>query len=60
MKSVKHYSSELDVSPRRVRKLCEQERVVGAVKVGKTWILPDEIKVLKAQHEGPRSSIPMV
>ena len=28
------------VSPRRVAVLCEQGRIEGAVKAGKTWLLP--------------------
>lgn len=28
------------ISPRRIALLCEQERIAGAVKKGKTWLIP--------------------
>lgn len=34
-------ASELwKISPRRIAILCEQERIAGAIKAGKTWLLP--------------------
>lgn len=35
----------LGVSERRVRALCEQNRIAGAKKVGGTWVLPSNPKV---------------
>lgn len=38
-------ASELwGISARRVAILCEQGRVEGAVKAGKTWLLPPDAK----------------
>lgn len=31
-----------EISPRRVAILCEQGRIEGAVKAGKTWLLPPD------------------
>lgn len=28
------------ISPRRIATLCEQQRIVGVVKKGKTWLIP--------------------
>ena len=28
------------ISPRRVAKLCAENRIDGVVKIGKTWIIP--------------------
>ena len=33
-------SKQWNISARRVAKLCEQERVIGAIKKGKTWLIP--------------------
>ncbi|MEG1985267.1 MAG: DNA-binding protein [Oscillospiraceae bacterium] len=36
-------ASELwGISPRRIALLCEQGRITGAVKAGKTWLLPPD------------------
>ncbi|MEG0897325.1 MAG: helix-turn-helix domain-containing protein [Ruthenibacterium sp.] len=36
-------ASELwGISPRRIAILCEQGRITGAVKAGKTWLLPPD------------------
>ena len=32
------------ISPRRVALLCAQERIPGAVRMGKTWLLPPDAK----------------
>ncbi|MEG1011792.1 MAG: helix-turn-helix domain-containing protein [Ruthenibacterium sp.] len=38
-------ASELwGISPRRIALLCEQGRITGAVKAGKTWLLPPDAK----------------
>ena len=38
------------ISPRRISLLCSQDRVDGAVKKGKTWLIPAEAK----KPEDPR------
>lgn len=40
------------VSPRRISLLCSQGRVEGAVKKGKTWLIPSGAK----KPEDPRKS----
>ena len=38
-------SQKLGISVRRIALLCEQERITGAIKKGKTWLIPaDAIK----------------
>ncbi|MEG1640359.1 MAG: DNA-binding protein [Ruthenibacterium sp.] len=38
-------ASELwGISPRRIAILCEHGRIAGAVKAGKTWLLPPDAK----------------
>lgn len=38
-------SQKWGISARRIALLCEQERITGAVKKGKTWLIPaDAIK----------------
>lgn len=59
MQSAKAVADKLGVSGRRVCQLCSQGRVVGAVKVGKTWILPDDILVVAASRSGGRPKIKM-
>ena len=34
-------SKEWGISPRRIALLCEQHRVDGVVKKGKTWLIPE-------------------
>lgn len=29
-----------DISSRRIAKLCEQQRIAGVMKKGKTWLIP--------------------
>lgn len=41
-KTTKQAAKEWGISARRVAILCEQGRIAGAVKAGKTWLLPPE------------------
>ncbi len=34
-------SEKWKISARRVAKLCEQNRIEGVIKKGKTWLIPD-------------------
>lgn len=47
----------LNVSARRIRQLCEQGRVRGAVMVGKTWAVPDKPVVDESASGGDRQTI---
>lgn len=38
--TTKQYSFIWDISQRRITKLCEQERINGAVKIGGIWLIP--------------------
>lgn len=42
--SVKQAAEKWDISDRRVRALCENGQVEGAMKVGKTWNIPESAK----------------
>ena len=33
-------SDKWGISPRRIAVLCEQNRIAGAIKKGKTWLIP--------------------
>ena len=34
-------STKWDISSRRIAVLCEQNRIDGVIKKGKTWLIPD-------------------
>ncbi|MBO5022481.1 MAG: Fic family protein [Clostridia bacterium] len=40
--TIKEASLKWEISERRIRKLCEEGRIAGAVKVGKSWNIPKE------------------
>ncbi len=42
--TTKEIAERWDISPRRVALLCEERRIDGAVKKGKTWIIPSDVK----------------
>ena len=42
--SVQEVARKWDISDRRVRALCENGQIPGAMKVGKTWNIPEEAK----------------
>lgn len=33
-------SEKWEISPRRIAVLCKQNRITGAIKKGKTWLIP--------------------
>ncbi len=37
-------SKKWGITSRRIAVLCEQERIVGVVKKGKTWLIPYDAK----------------
>ena len=53
MKSITQAAEILGISGRRLRVLCAQDRVRGAIKVGGMWILPDTLTVLPAGRVRP-------
>ena len=53
MISITQAATLLGVSGRRMRVLCAQDRVSGAVKVGGMWILPDNPTVSQAGRVRP-------
>jgi predicted site-specific integrase-resolvase len=53
LKSITQASEILGISGRRLRVLCAQGRVSGAVKVGGMWILPDNPIVSPAGRVRP-------
>ena len=38
--SVKEASLKWDISERRVQKLCEEGRISGVVRFGRSWVIP--------------------
>lgn len=38
--SIKEVAEKWGISPRRVRVLCEAERIEGAAKLGREWAIP--------------------
>ena len=53
MISITQAAKLLGVSGRRMRVLCAQDRVSGAVKVGGMWVLPDNPTVSPAGRVRP-------
>lgn len=53
-KTTKQAAHEWGISARRVAVLCEQGRIEGAVKAGKTWLMPPETsKPSDLRKKGP-------
>ncbi len=48
--TTKEMSEIWNITPRRISLLCSQGRVEGAVKKGKTWLIPEDTK----KPEDPR------
>jgi hypothetical protein len=46
-------AKKLNVTPRRVRALCEQGRIKGIERVGNTWTIPNKPIVLSAGRIRP-------
>lgn len=41
-KSIKEIAEEWEITPRRVRAMCAEGKIVGAEKVGRDWVVPTE------------------
>ena len=39
--SVAQTAERWGISPRRIQILCNEERIPGAVRIGRTWAIPD-------------------
>ena len=53
--TIQEAASRLGISEQRVRKLAAQGRILGAVRHGKSWAIPDPIE-LKPGRRGPDGS----
>ena len=42
--SIRQTSEKWGISARRIALLCEQERIEGVIKKGKTWLIPEDAK----------------
>lgn len=40
--SVAQTAESWDISPRRIQILCNEERIPGAVRIGRSWAIPDD------------------
>ncbi len=40
--TVKEAADKWNISPRRVQKLCEQERIPGLLRFGISWMIPKD------------------
>lgn len=56
--TVKEASEKWGVTPRRVQILCNQERIKGAAKFGKSWMIP-EGAILPSSGKGAEPHLPM-
>ena len=50
-------SRSVGLSQDRIRLLCVQGRIPGAIKFGKAWLLPKHFKIIRNGSRGPKSSI---
>lgn len=55
MLTSKDFAAKLNVDPARVRRLCIDGRIKGAVKFGPNWMIPPEAKVKKVPMGRPKS-----
>ena len=42
--SIKEVADKWNISPRRVRVLCETGRIDGAAKLGREWAIPENVE----------------
>jgi len=40
--SVKEASKKWGISERRIQKLCEEGRILGVVRFGRSWVIPED------------------
>lgn len=45
------------LSHQRIRALCGKGLIPGAVKVGKSWIIPAHFSITRSGNRGPQSTI---
>lgn len=53
MITVAQAAKKMKITPRRVRVLCAQGRIIGAEKIGRDWLLPDKPTVRAADRRRP-------
>ena len=39
-KHISYFADERNISDRRIRTLCSEGRIDGAIRLGKTWLIP--------------------
>jgi hypothetical protein len=55
--STLHAATSVGLSRDRIRVFCATGRIPGAVKIGKTWLVPKKFKILRSGKHGPSSAI---
>lgn len=50
-------SQAVGLSHQRIRALCGKGLIPGAVKVGKSWIIPAKFSITRSGNRGPKSNI---
>ena len=50
--SVQQAADQWGISKRRIQKLCEENRIAGAVRFGRAWAIPKGRKNLPTEGEG--------
>lgn len=40
-KTIQQKADEWNITPRRIQILCNQDRIEGAEKIGKIWLIPE-------------------
>ena len=43
-------ADELGVTPARVRQLLAEQRIIGAIKPGRDWLIPSPVRTLTARQ----------
>ena len=54
MQSTAQAAAQWSISPMWVRKLCQQGRIKGAIKVGRDWFVPINAKYPHLYKRGPK------
>lgn len=52
--AVKDAALKWNLSERRVQKLCEEQRIQGAMKFGRSWMIPKSAIKPKELRRGPK------
>ena len=52
-----HAATSVNLSQDRIRTLCVQGLIPGAIKVGKAWLVPRNFTITRSGTRGPQSTI---